>query len=93
MTWTFKLDLHILPLDLHDENQVRLSVRSAMRVVTHTLTHTLTMSKLLHPSLTRGVIIAVHLTENIISGIINLSKGAVHSRESTGEGDMFFTHN
>ena len=52
---TFELDLHILALDLHTEIQVRMSVRSAVRVVTHTLTHRLTMSKLLHPSLMRGV--------------------------------------
>ena len=43
MSLTFKLDLHILPLDLHAENQVRMSVYSAVRVVTyntHTHTHT-----------------------------------------------------
>ena len=58
MTLTFKHDLHILPLDLHAENQVHMSVRSAVRVVTHTHTYTdtLTISKLLHPSLTGGVL-------------------------------------
>ncbi len=38
MTLTYKLDLDILPLDLHAEIQVCMSVRSAMRVVTHTHT-------------------------------------------------------
>ncbi len=42
MTLTYKLDLDILPLDLHAEIQVRISVRSAVRVVTHTQTHTQT---------------------------------------------------
>ncbi len=32
MTLTYKLDLDILPLDLHAKIQVRLSVRSAVRV-------------------------------------------------------------
>ncbi len=39
MTLTFKLDLDILPLDLHTEIQVCMSVRLAVRVVTHTQTH------------------------------------------------------
>ena len=50
MTLTYKLDLDILPLNLHEEIQVRMSVRLVVRVVTHTQTdtHTQTMSKLLH---------------------------------------------
>ncbi len=61
LTLIFELDLDILPLDLHAKIQVRMSVRSARRVVTHTHTHTdrhthrHTVPKLLHPSLTRGV--------------------------------------
>ncbi len=35
MTLTFTLDLDILPLDLHAEIQVFMSVRLAKRVVTH----------------------------------------------------------
>ncbi len=56
MTLIFELDLDILPLDLHTEIQVCMSVRLAVRVVTHrqthtqTHTHTQTMSKLLHPT-------------------------------------------
>ena len=38
MTLTYKLDLDILPLDLHAEIQVRMSVRLVVRVVTHTQT-------------------------------------------------------
>ncbi len=38
MTLTNKLDLDILPLNLHAEIQVRMSVRLVMRVVTHTQT-------------------------------------------------------
>ncbi len=63
MTLTFELDLDILPLDLHAEIQVGMSVRLAVREVTHTQTHThtdrQTMSKLLHPLLTRGVMIGL----------------------------------
>ena len=41
MTLTSKLDLDILPLNLHAEIQVRMSVRLIVRVVTHTqTTHT-----------------------------------------------------
>ncbi len=40
MTLTFKLDLDILPFDLHTEIQVCMSDRLAMRVVTHRHTHT-----------------------------------------------------
>ena len=49
LTLNFELNLHILPLDVHAEIQVRVSVRLERRVVTHT------MSKLLHPSLMWGV--------------------------------------
>ncbi len=56
MTLTYKLDLDIIPLDLHTKDQVYMFVRSAVRVFTDTYTHTQTMSKLLHPLLTRGVI-------------------------------------
>ncbi len=38
MTLTYKLDLDVLPLDLHAEIQVRMSVLLAMRVVTDTHT-------------------------------------------------------
>ncbi len=38
MTLTFKLDLNILPLDLHAKIQVLKSVRLAVRVVTDTHT-------------------------------------------------------
>ncbi len=34
MTLTYKFDLDILPLDLHAEIQVHMSVRLALRVVT-----------------------------------------------------------
>ena len=40
LTLTYKLDLDILPLDLHAIIQVCMSVRSTMRVVTDTQTHT-----------------------------------------------------
>ncbi len=54
MTLTYKLDLDILPLDLHAKNQDCLFVRLPARVVTdrqtHTQTHRQTMSKLLQPS-------------------------------------------
>ncbi len=40
MTLTYKLDLDILPLDLHAKFQVRMSVRLAVRVVTDTQTDT-----------------------------------------------------
>ena len=46
MSLTYKLDRDILPLDLHAEIQVCMSVRFVVRVVTHR--HTQTMSKLLH---------------------------------------------
>ena len=39
MTLTYKLDLDILPLDLHTEIQVHMSVRLAVRVVTDRQTH------------------------------------------------------
>ncbi len=39
MTLTYKLDLNILPLDLHAKIQVHMSVRSA-RIVRRTDTHT-----------------------------------------------------
>ena len=42
MTLTYKLDLDILPLDLHANIQVRMSVRSVVRVVTDRHTHTQT---------------------------------------------------
>ncbi len=42
MTLTFRPDLDILPLDLHAEIQVHMSVRSALSVVTDTNTHTQT---------------------------------------------------
>ncbi len=58
-TLTFELDLDILPLDLHTKNEVCVFVRSALRVVTDAQTDTQTMSKLLHPSLTRGVKISL----------------------------------
>ncbi len=45
MTLTFKLDLDILPLDLHAEIQVGMSVRLAMRVVTDTHTDTQTHTR------------------------------------------------
>ena len=38
MTLTYKLDLDILPLDLHAQIQVSMSVLSAVRVVTDTHT-------------------------------------------------------
>ncbi len=40
MTLTYKFDLHIIPLDLHSEIQVCMSVRSVVRVVTHRQTDT-----------------------------------------------------
>ncbi len=40
MTLTPELDLDILPLDLHDTFQFRMSVHSVSRVVTHTHGHT-----------------------------------------------------
>ena len=40
LTLTYKLDLDILPLDLHAKIQVCMSARSAMRVVTHAHRHT-----------------------------------------------------
>ncbi len=63
MTLSFEFDLDILPLNLHAEIQVCMSVRLAVREVTdrqtdrqtHTPTHRHTMSKLLHLSLTRDV--------------------------------------
>ncbi len=58
MTLTFKLDLDILPLDLHTKIQGCTFVRSPLRARhtdTHTQTDRETMPKLLHPSLTRGV--------------------------------------
>ncbi len=42
MTLTYKLDLDILPLDLHAKNLVCQSVRSSARLVTDTQTHRLT---------------------------------------------------
>ncbi len=39
MTLTYKLDLGILPLDLHAKTQIRTSVRSAVRVVKDRHTH------------------------------------------------------
>ncbi len=56
VTLTSELELDILPLDLHAKFLVCMYVSSAVRVVTHIQTHTQTMSKLLHPSLMRGVI-------------------------------------
>ncbi len=57
MTLTFKPDLDNLPLDLHAKIQVCTSVRSAVRVrQKDRRTETQTMPKLLHPSLTLGVI-------------------------------------
>ena len=52
MTLTYKLDLDIVPFDLHAKIQVHMSVRLAVRVVTdtHTQTDNVTMSKLLHPT-------------------------------------------
>ncbi len=35
LTFTYELDLDILPLDLHTKIQVCMSVNSAVRVVTH----------------------------------------------------------
>ncbi len=57
MTLTFELDLDIQPLDLHTKIQVRMFVRSPVRARhTHTHTETQIVPKLLHPSLTLGVI-------------------------------------
>ena len=39
MALTYKVDLDILPFDLHAKIQVRTSVRSAMRVITDRQTH------------------------------------------------------
>ena len=44
MTLTYKLDLDILPLDLHAKIQVCTSVRSVVRVVTDRQTHTHTQT-------------------------------------------------
>ncbi len=77
MTLTFELDLDILPLDLHTEIQVCMSIRLAVRVRrthrhTDRHTHTQTMSKLLHPtrhSVTWGVIRIpdIHEAKNFIT--------------------------
>ncbi len=71
---TYECGLDILPLDLHTKNQVRIFVCSAVRVETyrHTdrQTDTQMMSKLVHPSLTRVVMIL--LTKTCISWISQL---------------------
>ena len=55
MTFTYELDLDILPLDLHIKNQVCMFVRSAVRVVTDTHRR---CQNYYTPSLTRGVMMA-----------------------------------
>ena len=54
MTLTSKLDLDIVPLDVHAEIQVRMSVRLAVREVTHRHTATQYQNYYTH-LLTRGV--------------------------------------